>query len=604
MASSGVPHCSLNAMRRLCLVLGLSVVLCAAAGVAPGQEAGDAVGTDDAAEESRPSAQELAADRLVRHFVRMYGEHLKSHDWMARAMAVVGLSQILDPRTTPPLVETLAADTNKLVRVYAWEALFARHGMLDDAQRAAWVEGGKELAKAGALRGDLRVGLVYLVGCEAPTQENRDIFIRLFERTNSMDPADVRTLYAMRDVLGRWKSPELVKGLINAMQDLDRAYRAELVLGGLDAKVPAARSLIDRGTKTMWEKTREAWIEWFKGANLQEAGPDPKAWTSRESDLIPSPERIEDPSDPRWRKDLELAPLRLKQLDVVFAVDSTGSMGPVIRWMRRNVIKMMRAMAIISREPRIGVVFYRDHGDAYVVKPVPLTGNAEGLVGAIDKVRAKGGGDVPEAVYEALATAAKGMKWASSNRIIITVGDAPPHPGAMDKARQLVTASAEKGYRFHFVKARTQYGSGDLKEFDSLAALGKGSSNWVEFFGDYSLLDGAGGPAERFRYRGPGSSRNGSSGPSREELAAIASVDYAKDVDRKVVAAVLRSVLSEAYHDRVAAFVSVLMEYVERPVPENRRSFPRRPKPKPTTHTGGPARPAAQPHKPKDPQAR
>jgi len=580
-----------------CVVLAVALAVCAGAGPARGQD------PDDATEETRLSAQEAAADRLVEHFVRMYGEHLKSRDWLARAMAVVGLAQIDDARAAPPLVAALADDKNRLVRVYAWEALFARHGSLDDAQREAWVRGGKELAKAGALRGDLRVGLVYLVGSEAPTQENRDLFAQLFARTNSLDPADVRTLYAMRDVLARWRSPDLVKSLINTMADLDYAYRAELVLGGLRSGVPPARSLIDRGTKTMWEKTREAWIEWVRGANLKEAGPDPKAWRNRESSLIPSPEHIDDPSDPRWRKDLELAPLRLKQLDVVFAVDSTGSMGPVIRWMQRNVIKMMRAMAIISREPRIGVVFYRDHGDAYVVSPVPLTGNAEALVGAIDKVRAKGGGDVPEAVYEALLTAVRGMKWASSNRIVITAGDAPPHPQAVDKTRELVTASAGKGYRFHFIKARTQFGSGDLKEFDHLAALGKGSSTWVEFFGDYRLLDGAGGPAERFKYKGPGSSRDDTPAPSRAELASIASVDYGKHVDREVVAAVLRSVLGEAYHDRVPAFVNVLMEYVERPVPENRHSFGPQPKPKPTRHTG-PAHPARQPDKPKDPQAR
>jgi len=588
-----------------CLRFGLAVamVLCVWAGPAPGQEAGDADGVDETAEEARASAHEAAVDRLVEHFVRMYGDHLKSPDWMARAMAVVGLAQIDDPRATPPMVQALADDKNRLVRVYAWEALFARHGKLDDAQREAWVRGGKELAKAGALRGDLRVGLVYLIGCEAPTQENRDIFAGLFQHTNSLDPADIRTLYAMRDVLARWKSPDLVKSLVSTMADLDYAYRADLVLSGLGSGVPPARTLIDRGTKTMWEKTREAWIEWVRGANLQEAGPDPKVWADRESDLIPSPERIEDPADPRWRKDLELAPLRLKQLDVVFAVDSTGSMGPVIRWMQRNVIKMMRAMAIVSREPRIGVVFYRDHGDEYVVSPVPLTGNAEALVGAIDKVRAKGGGDVPEAVYEALLTAVRGMKWASSNRVVITAGDAPPHPEAMDKTRELVTSSAGKGYRFHFIKARTEFGSGDLKEFDHLAALGKGSATWVEFFGDYSLLDGAGGPADRFKYKGPGSSSDDAQAPSREQLAAIASVDYAKHVDREVVAAVLRSVLGEAYHDRVPAFVNVLMEYVERPVPENRHSFGPRPKPKPTTHTG-PARPAPQPDKPKDPQAR
>ena len=64
--------------------------------------------------------------------------------------------------------------------------------------------------------------------------------------------------------------------------------------------------------------------------------------------------------------------------------------------------------------------------------------------------------------------------------------------------------------------------------------------------------------------------------------------NYGEAADRQVVGNVLRSVLSEDYHDRVEPFVRVLLEYVDRPVPEKRRHFG--PAPPPTTHTGGPRR--------------
>lgn len=540
-----------------------------------------------------------AAERLVASYVRLYGEHLRSPDWIARSMAVIALSEIDDPRTSAKLVSVLREDRKTLVRVFAWEALLARHDKLSDKQRAAWSAAGKRLASRDALRGDLRVGLVRLLGAEGPTADNKKVFKRLFTRTNALDPSDIRTIYALRDALARWKSPGLVKALIAAMGSLDDAYRAEIVLRGLSSGVPHSRTLIDKGSQVMWQETQKAWSQWFAGANLQE---NPAATTrlgGAGSTLIAAPESIGDPSDPRWRKDLELPPLRLKSLDVVFAVDTTGSMGEVIVWLQRNVIKMMRALAIISREPRIGLVFYRDRGDTYVVKPIPLTGNAGKLAKALEGAKAHGGGDVPEAVYDALATAVGKMKWVSGNKVIIVAGDAPPHESDVAKATRLVEQAVEKGFRFHFIKARTQWGSSDLKVFDSLASIGKGSSTWISFH--EAVPDLSVTPRRTTGYE----STIGGSWADRARLTAIATVDYTKTVDRQVVAAVLRSVLNKAYHGRAEPFANVILEHVERSQKEKRRAFgPRPPQPTHTTTHDGPVHRPRKPSKPKDPQQR
>lgn len=543
--------------------------------------------SSDAPEELPP--EEKAINNLVEHFVRMYGEHLKSRDWIARSMAVIGLAQIDDPRTTARLIEVLDNDGSNMVRLYAWEALFARYRGLTTDQKAACSAGGKRLYDKGFVHGDLRVGLVRIMGAEGPSAQNKAIFDKLFWETNSLNPADMRTLYAMRETLIRWKSPDIVRGLILAMNELDTAYRAEYVLGGLETGIPSARSLADKGSKVMWEETHQAWDDWYNSTTkLVETEVKPTRIQGIGSMLMERPEKIYDAADEKWRKNLELAPLNLRSLDVVFCVDSTGSMGSVIRWIQAKVIKMMRAFAVISRQPRIGIVFYRDHGDEYVVKPVPLTGNAEALSRAIEDVEAHGGADVPEAVYEAILTAVKSMKWVSDNKIIIVAGDAPPHAETMDKCTKFVRRSLEAGFKYHFMKTRTQYGSDDLSAFDSLADTGKGSATWVDFYGDPGPVMGTPGGVP-------------AAGVSRHDLTRIAWPDQTINVDRQVMAAVLKSVTDPSYHDRAEPFANVLLEYVEKPVPEERKAFD--PKP-PETH-GAPAgrRPRVE-QEPVDPQRR
>ena len=58
---------------------------------------------------------------------------------------------------------------------------------------------------------------------------------------------------------------------------------------------------------------------------------------------------------------------------MTLAIDSTGSMHGAIAWVKADAIKLLRALALISREPRLGVTFYRDKGDAYVVQVHPMT---------------------------------------------------------------------------------------------------------------------------------------------------------------------------------------------------------------------------------------
>ncbi len=564
------------------LLWSIALAVAAAATSAYGQEETFTVYSDELSDESA-SARE-AANRLVEHYLRMYGEHLESGDWIARAMAVVGLARIRDERITDRLLEVMEEDGAPVVRAYACEGVFARCDDLTEAQRQRWIQAGLKLAQRDALHGDLRVALVRMMRDAGPTPMGKKLFSRLFANTNSMDSDDMRTLWAMRDVVARWMDGSVLQALVGAMSNLNDAYRAEFILSGIRADVPRVSSLLRKGSDAMWEETQQAWNDWLASTDLGQVGTRPGSTFTRGSTLMPEPEPIRDPADLKWRKDLELRPLRLADLDVAFVIDSTASMTPVVEWIKRDVAKMMRAFAMISREPRIGLTFYRDHGDDYVAKRIPLTGNGRSLARSIRNITAEGGGDIPEAVFEAAHVTVHKQNWASSRRMVIVVGDAPPHENTMKRLTRLVEGSTEEGYRFYFIKARTRWGGKELSDFDHLGALSGGSSVWINFHGGYTDY-GRGGP---------------DSPPDRHVLARIASVDRSEKADRYVVGEVLRSVLSEPYHDRVDAFVNVLLEYVERSTPERREPFPPAPPPRPDDHRR-PGRPQPEPP-PRNPQ--
>ncbi len=495
-------------------------------------------------------------ERFINYYLEMYGKHLKSKDWMARTMAVISLAQIDDPRTTERLMVVMETDKTRIVRIYAWEALHARQDRLTPEQRGRWVSGAFKLAKKNSFRGDLRLGLVGLMRATGPTARNKQLFKWLFENTSSLNPGDIRTLEAMGDALREWQSPDLIKGLISMMSELDYAYRAEFILRRVHGGIEPSSTLNKKSSDEMWATTQRRWVKWFKKTKFDEIDIGAGAPYAGLSRVMPKGEKITNIRDKKWSKDLELKRLRLKNLEVGFAVDSTGSMGSVVQWIKRDVVRMMRAFELISREPRISVLLYRDHGDAYIVQGVPLLGSGEKLAYSLRNAGAKGGGDIPEAVYEALYTIVRKQKWSKSStarKIVVLVGDAPPQKKSLEKIEKLVTKSVDKRFRFFCIKVRTRHRyrtklpnyDRALASFDKIAELGKGRSMWVDFRG---------------RYRG---SRWMGVAPPQDD----------KDSDRIVLREVLKALLEEGYRDRVGPFVDVLMEYVEAPMKEKRYPF-------------------------------
>src|SRR5207244_12981958 len=77
---------------------------------------------------------------------------------------------------------------------------------------------------------------------------------------------------------------------------------------------------------------------------------------------------------------------------------------------------------------RVAIVGYRDHSDGDELLEVHDFDADLARVGkAVQGLGVSGGGDAPEAVYAGLQACVK-LKWArGSYRVIVLVGDAPPH---------------------------------------------------------------------------------------------------------------------------------------------------------------------------------
>ncbi|MBY0547204.1 MAG: VWA domain-containing protein [Candidatus Obscuribacterales bacterium] len=122
----------------------------------------------------------------------------------------------------------------------------------------------------------------------------------------------------------------------------------------------------------------------------------------------------------------------LNRVDLCFVVDNTGSMGAFIEAAKAQLIDVIARLSGGSDlNLQIGLVAYRDHppqDNSFVTKVTDLTSDMDSMRKAIHGMRADGGGDTAEAVYQGLFDTAAKISWRDhSCRFAILVGDAPPH---------------------------------------------------------------------------------------------------------------------------------------------------------------------------------
>jgi hypothetical protein len=134
--------------------------------------------------------------------------------------------------------------------------------------------------------------------------------------------------------------------------------------------------------------------------------------------------------------DALLAKEKGKSLDLVLCLDTTETMVGGL-----DAIKAKLPAALSKRLPdfasfRLGLVSFKDYFEEYLYRRIDFTRDVRTFAASLASLDAGGGRDIPEAVYEGLYAAASEFPWEARTRLVILVGDAPPHPlprGSIDK---------------------------------------------------------------------------------------------------------------------------------------------------------------------------
>ncbi len=140
--------------------------------------------------------------------------------------------------------------------------------------------------------------------------------------------------------------------------------------------------------------------------------------------------RIRPATRAEWKEKLD--ELEKNGLDVVILFDSTGSMVPWMRNLKRTAQSYVRKLFRLVPNTRISICTYRDRlkdfPDEYVVRGLPLTKSVHQALRYLKGVEAAGGGDHPEAVDRGLQWAIRENVFrAGATKVIVLMGDAPPH---------------------------------------------------------------------------------------------------------------------------------------------------------------------------------
>src|SRR6266702_4753155 len=91
----------------------------------------------------------------------------------------------------------------------------------------------------------------------------------------------------------------------------------------------------------------------------------------------------------------EKKPTKKPQVEVVFCLDTTGSMGGLIEAAKQKIWSISNQIASGKPTPelKVGLVAFRDKGDAYITKVYDLSDDLDAVHATLKTFQAQGGGD-------------------------------------------------------------------------------------------------------------------------------------------------------------------------------------------------------------------
>jgi hypothetical protein len=175
-------------------------------------------------------------------------------------------------------------------------------------------------------------------------------------------------------------------------------------------------------------------------------------------------------------------------LEVVFLIDTTGSMGDEIAQIKATLLSVTEQVKGLGKGVRLryGAVLFRDTTDQYVTMTHPFTGDIQAFDEALQKIDAGGGGDYPESVNQGLYEAIFAMQWSEgAAKVVFLIGDAPPQMELKGDVLygESLRAAVEKGVRVHSIAASGLDPLGSVV-WRQVAQFTRGRFIFIEYGGD------------------------------------------------------------------------------------------------------------------------
>lgn len=176
-------------------------------------------------------------------------------------------------------------------------------------------------------------------------------------------------------------------------------------------------------------------------------------------------------------------------IEAVFVLDTTGSMGGLIDAAKEKIWSIASTMATAQQAPeiRIGLVGYRDRGDSYITRITDLSSDLDSVYTTLMSFQARGGGDGPESVNQALYDAVHNISWsqnAAAYKVVFLIGDAPPHMDYQDDVKypETLKFANQAGIIINTIQAGENIQT--RHQWLQIAQLGNGSYFQVEQAGN------------------------------------------------------------------------------------------------------------------------
>jgi len=167
------------------------------------------------------------------------------------------------------------------------------------------------------------------------------------------------------------------------------------------------------------------------------------------------------------------------KVEVVFVLDTTASMSGLIEAAKEKIWSIAGSLAQADSAPeiRMGLVAYRDRGDAYITQVTGLSSDLDSLYATLMDYRAAGGGDTPESVNAALHDAVHKIAWSrdqATYQAVFLVGDAPPHMDYQGEPQypQIIAEAKARGIVVNAIQAGAARATGQA--WQKIATLGAG----------------------------------------------------------------------------------------------------------------------------------